>query len=78
MVPNELIWVMSDRTAYKCPRLPDACTSCGKRRIVVLPPPMAAQQPDGTTHVCHPSIGGCNQGFEVTAPFAGAVQEPKQ
>jgi hypothetical protein len=70
---TEIIWVMADKQAFKCPVIPDACSTCGRRRIVVLPPPMAAQQTDGTTHVCHPSIGGCNQGFELTGPFAQAV-----
>lgn len=70
---TEIVWQMADKTVFRCPVLPDACSSCGKRLLVVLPPPIAAQQPDGTTHVCHPSIGGCNQGFEVTGPTAPAV-----
>jgi hypothetical protein len=68
----ELLWSVADKTTYRCPVLPDACPFCGKARIVVLPPPVAAQQPDGTTHVCHPAIGGCNHGFEMTKPFAPA------
>jgi hypothetical protein len=75
MKPITMTWVMADKTAYRCPILPDACPFCLKRRIVVLPPPMAAQQTDGTTHVCHPSIGGCNQGFECTKPFEPAQKE---
>jgi len=66
-----LVWKVGQAT-YRCPVLPDACGFCGKRCIVVLPPPVAAEQNDGTTHVCHPSIGGCNQGFESTRPFEQA------
>lgn len=72
-----LTWIMADKTAYRCPVLPDACPLCGKVRIVVLPPPEAAKQTDGTTHVCHPSIGGCNHGFEMTRPFVQAVAESR-
>jgi hypothetical protein len=66
-----LTWYMKNQTWWS-PILPDACPFCGKARIVVLPPPLAAKQPDGTTHVCHPSIGGCNYGFQATRPFAQA------
>jgi len=72
--PIELVWVAAGKS-YLCYVLPEACPFCGKRRIVVLPPPVVAQQPDGTTHVCHPSIGGCNHGFEMTLPFAQAVPQ---
>lgn len=78
MATEELIWVMADNTAYKCQVWPQACPDCGRRCIVPLPKPMAEQQPDATTHVCHPSIGGCNQGFEVDRPFAEAIKEQPQ
>lgn len=48
---------------------PDPCANCGKVAVVLLPPEMMAQQTDGTSHVCHPSLGGCNQGFAVTPPW---------
>ena len=42
------------------------CTICGRTRTVVpLPPKLLAEQPDDTTHVCHPALGGCNHGFAV-------------
>lgn len=40
-----------------------AC-SCGVRAVVPLTEKQRAKQPDATTHVCHPALGGCNQGFE--------------
>jgi hypothetical protein len=70
--PIMMTWLMADKTAFRCPVLPNTCSFCGKKRIVVLPPPLAALQDDGTTHVCHPSIGGCNQGYEMIGPFAQA------
>lgn len=61
-----LTWIV-DETAYECVIHPAACPSCGVPRTVTeLPPPLKAQQADGTTHVCHPSLGGCNHGFTLT------------
>src|SRR6266566_7200231 len=40
-----------------------ACPLCGKRAIVELTPEQRLAQPDDTTHVCHPALGGCNHGF---------------
>ncbi len=49
---------------YQCAVEPEPCPSCGASDVVVeLPPPVRDEQVDGTTHVCLPSIGGCNQGF---------------
>ena len=39
------------------------CPLCGKQAVVNLAPHLLAKQPDNTTHVCHPVLGGCNQGF---------------
>ncbi len=45
------------------------CPMCGAdHAIVALPPSLLAAQPDDTTHVCHPSRGGCNHGFCDTQP----------
>jgi hypothetical protein len=41
------------------------CPLCGVRAIVALPAVLLAEQPDDTTHVCHPSLGGCNHGFAL-------------
>jgi Zn ribbon nucleic-acid-binding protein len=43
--------------------LPRACPRCGVGAVLPLDAHKRAQQPDGTTHVCHPLIGGCNHGF---------------
>ena len=40
-----------------------ACPLCGQRTIVELTPAQRLAQPDDTTHVCHPALGGCNHGF---------------
>ena len=40
-----------------------ACSKCGALAVIALPPAIRAEQPDDTTHVCHPLAGGCNHGF---------------
>lgn len=47
------------------PPIPEACPFCGEHAVTPLPPKLRALQPDGTTHVCNPGLGGCNQGFEM-------------
>jgi hypothetical protein len=42
---------------------PGACPFCLKVAVVALPEPLLAVQPDETTHVCAPFLGGCNYGF---------------
>lgn len=62
-------------TAYEVERLYALCPKCGALgAIVALPPPLAAEQPDGTTHVCLPPLGGCNWGFAAEVPPTGAVR----
>lgn len=39
------------------------CPLCGAHAIVALTPPQRLAQPDDTTHVCNPLLGGCNHGF---------------
>lgn len=39
------------------------CSMCGMRAVVELSPVQLAEQPDDTTHVCHPMLRGCNHGF---------------
>lgn len=41
------------------------CPMCKKHAVVALPAELRAEQPDETTHVCHPSAGGCNHGFAL-------------
>lgn len=43
------------------------CPFCTTYAVVKLTPAQLAQQPDGTTHVCHPTLGGCNHGFAMEA-----------
>lgn len=45
------------------------CPLCGAIAVVPLTPAQLAAQPDNTTHVCHPHLGGCNHGF---GPARGA------
>lgn len=40
-----------------------SCPSCGARAIVALTPSQRLDQSDNTTHVCHPTLGGCNHGW---------------
>lgn len=39
------------------------CPSCGVRAVV--PAPEGVDTSDGTTHVCNPYKGGCDQGFAL-------------
>lgn len=39
------------------------CPLCGAHAVVELTEDLKRDQPDGTTHVCHPGFGGCNHGF---------------
>ena len=41
------------------------CPLCKHIAVVPLSDAMARQQPDGTTLVCHPVLGGCNHGFQL-------------
>jgi len=47
------------------------CPMCGRKSVVPLQADELAEQPDETTHVCHPAISGCNHGFEDMALKAG-------
>lgn len=46
---------------------PRVCSSCGVLAVLPLDAEARLAQPDATTHVCHPILGGCNQGFTVYA-----------
>lgn len=54
-------------------RAADSCPSCGARAVVPLTEKQGADQKDGTTHVCHPTIGGCNHGF-IKPGFPGVTR----
>lgn len=61
-----------------------ACPQCGARAVVELTPEQRLAQPDDTTHVCHPALGGCNHGFtdrrtrgrERLCPSCGGTRLP--
>ena len=59
----ELIWIIEGK-AYPIEPSEHPCPFCKLETVVELPPPLKAIQTDGTTHVCHPALGGCNWGFE--------------
>ncbi len=48
---------------YHSSVLPVPCAMCGAVAVVKLPDDLLAEQPDDTTHLCHPVAGGCNHGF---------------
>ncbi len=54
-------WIYKGKT-YRS-RVESRCAMCGADAVVKLPARIARDQHDGTTHVCHPSVGGCNHGF---------------
>lgn len=41
------------------------CPQCSAVAVVPLNPVQLAAQPDNTTLVCHPALGGCNQGYSA-------------
>lgn len=61
-------WLLGS-DVFSC-RVEGPCQLCGAVAIVALPAPLLAQQPDDTTHVCHPVFGGCNHGFALDAGAA--------
>lgn len=55
-------WLIGDK-AFVCKVEQGGCPFCLAPAVTALPPPLLAEQSDGTTHVCHPALGGCNHGF---------------
>lgn len=41
--------------------LAKGCPMCGEHAVT----PVKIPQTDGTTHVCNPGFGGCNQGYAM-------------
>lgn len=59
-------WLVRGK-AYETDISPGMCPMCFSfDTVTALPPPLLLKQPDGTTHVCHPTLGGCNHGFKKT------------
>lgn len=61
--PGGTIKWMIGREVYTCAVEDAACPFCGKFTVTELPKPIRDAQPDDTTHVCNPALGGCNRGF---------------
>lgn len=56
-------------------RIIASCNLCGTNLSVVeLPAAVLAEQPDDTTHVCHPLLGGCNHGYALATTTSPAVR----
>lgn len=55
------------------PARPFKCPKCGVVAVLPLDAASLAEQPDATTHVCHPLLGGCNHGFERTVILRNAA-----
>jgi hypothetical protein len=55
-LPNPCLLSEMERFARSCPM-------CGMHAVLPLTQEQLAAQPDDTTHVCHPSLNGCNHGF---------------
>lgn len=58
---NTFVWVYKKETYISTPE--SRCMFCLKIAVVRLTGAILDEQTDGTTHVCHPSVGGCNHGF---------------
>lgn len=59
-----------DGRLYRCP-VEATCMLCKKKAVVRLPTPIIVEQPDETTHVCHPELGGCGHGFAEVLEVSG-------
>jgi len=59
--PRHVVWLIQG-TAHTTVRLWELCHFCGEDALTELPAPLLRRQLDGTTIVCHPSLGGCNRG----------------
>jgi hypothetical protein len=57
-----------DGVSYPGNVLAGACPRCGRVALTELPPPVLAKQAHGTTHLCHPALGGCNHGVTAGEP----------
>ncbi len=61
-----VVWAFADEPLHDATRtkiLDGPCPFCGKVAITSLPPRLLARETDGTTHLCHPLLDGCNHGF---------------
>lgn len=61
-IPNVIDWRYKGKM-YSSVIENAPCKMCGAHAVIRLPPAVRAEQPDDTTHVCHPVAGGCNHGF---------------
>lgn len=65
-IGDRCMWGMKEGSFFTAIE-PGACPFCFvENAVTALPAPLLAQQPDDTTHVCNPALGGCNQGFSKT------------
>lgn len=62
-VGDPFVWIQKESGEKYMLSVSDECPLCGAAAIVPLPDPVRAAQPDETTHVCLPALGGCNHGF---------------
>ena len=60
--PRLVVWLIQG-TPHTTVRLWQLCHYCGEDALTELPPPLLERQHNGTSIVCHPSLGGCNRGF---------------
>lgn len=61
-MPKTIRWIYKGHF-FKSEVLERPCQKCGAVAVVRLPELLLEEQPDDTTHVCHPVAGGCNHGF---------------
>lgn len=66
MASDRVLWSYRGRAHSLSRKAAKKCPLCGAKAVVALPAAILAEQPDATTHVCHPLLGGCNHGFEQT------------
>ena len=60
-----IIWHHKDGTSEASDRLELPCPLCDVDALAFLPDALLAVQPDDTSVVCVPALGGCNHGFAM-------------
>jgi hypothetical protein len=62
-----VVWLIQGKS-HATMRLDGLCHFCGEDALTAAAAPLLERQDDGTTIVCHPSLGGCNRGFARIDP----------
>lgn len=59
--PEKIVWWIDGKAEET--KIEGICPHCFAYAVAWLPKALLKVQPDDTTLVCVPALGGCNQGF---------------